>query len=141
MNERVVLVLGNILFICENCHSTGCFSRLHLGEWKSDISISLPHACTLHYLAWSGAFLTFWSECHNLTKLSEIPDGVTKFWQKCKNFCRFCLKQFRNMVRMSEFLTFWSYIDWSPAFLTAWLYDQTVRNSDILIIFLNCVRI
>ena len=72
MNERVV-VLGNILFICENCHSTGCFSRLHLGEWKSDISISLPHACTLHYLARSGAFLTFWSECQNLTKLSEIP--------------------------------------------------------------------
>ena len=66
-------VVGNILFICENCHSTGCFSRLHLGEWKSDISISLPHACTLHYLAWSGAFLTFWSECQNLTKLSDIP--------------------------------------------------------------------
>ena len=27
----------------------------------------------LTLLAWSGAFLTFWSECKNLTKLSEIP--------------------------------------------------------------------
>ena len=24
-------------------------------------------------LAWSSAFLIFWSECQNLTKLSEIP--------------------------------------------------------------------
>ena len=36
-------------------------------------------------------------------------DGVIKFWQKCKNFWQFCLKRFGNMVRMSEFLTFWSY--------------------------------
>ena len=61
------------------------------------------------YIAWSGAFLTFWSECKNLTKLRNSTDGVTKIWRKCKNFWQFRLKRFVNMVRMSEFLTFWSY--------------------------------
>ena len=32
------------------------------------------NACT--YLAWSGSFLTFWSECQNITKQSEIPQRV-----------------------------------------------------------------
>ena len=114
MNERVV-VLGNILFICENCHSTGCFSRLHLGEWKSDISISLPHACTLHYLAWSGAFLTFWSECQNLTKLSDIPQMALS---NSDNIVRISASFVRNHFEIwSEFLTFWSRS-----------YCQNVRN-------------
>ena len=56
------------------------------------------------YIAWSGAFLTFWSECKNLTKLRNSTDGVTKIWRKCKNFWQFRLKQFRNMVRISDIL-------------------------------------
>ena len=40
-----------------------------------NIKIKNPFTCILSVfqLAWSGAFLTFWSECQNLTKSSEIP--------------------------------------------------------------------
>ena len=53
-------------------------------------------------LAWSGVFLIFWSESYNTVR--NPTDGITKFWQKCRNFWQFCLKRFRNMVRISQFL-------------------------------------
>ena len=88
----------------------GSKDQAHL--WKYFIHWKICHVIRLRfevrayymYLAWSGALLTFWSECKNLTKLSEISQMALlnsdknvrisdifvwndlKIWLECQNF-------------------------------------------------------
>ena len=52
--------------------------------WKligTYLFISKIYILCMDSLAWSGAFLIFWSESYIIVR--NLTDGVTKFWQKC----------------------------------------------------------
>ena len=86
--------------------------------WKligTYLLLSKIYILCMDSLAWSSAFLIFWSECQNLTKLSYIPQMALS---NSDNIVRISASFVRNNFEIwSEFLTFWSRS-----------YSQNVRN-------------
>ena len=67
-----------------------------MGKWKMLFNLG---NIEYQYLAWSGAFLTFWSESYKIVR--NPTDGTAKFWQNMRisdNFVR------NYSVRISDIL-------------------------------------
>ena len=77
---------------------TSSFRRMKV--WHLDLSSPCMHLALFSLIRCFSDILIRMSESYKTVR--NPTDGVTKFWW-------FCLKRFRNMIRMSEFLTFLSF--------------------------------